>query len=255
MEGPQVFLRYAFKPNSLGYCGGDDNRALFEYGLDGRVDRGLVELENQFDGAFPYLQLIARANGIADPLDSRVVEAYWIGNRLLDRVDMGSLFRSLEERFRGRARPKDWRWLVSKVPAGARPYHSFHVLEVYPRIGLMRTGAVHHVLETMEQCRIRWGRVLSVGGSDLVVEVQPLVLRGDRLELAEAKRETISRWVYGRGFVDAVQSGDWVSIHWGWACDTLTPRQRANLEHYTRWHIALYNCGSTAAIGEAGTVR
>lgn len=155
MEGPQLFLRYAFKPNSLGYCGGDDNRALFEYGLYGCIDQGLVELECQFDGAFPYLQLIARANGMDDPLDPRVVEAYWIGNRLLDRVDMGSLFMSLEERFRGRARPKEWGWLVSKVPAGARPYHGFHVLEVYPRIGLMHTGAVGHVLETMEQCRIR----------------------------------------------------------------------------------------------------
>ncbi|TET95492.1 MAG: hypothetical protein E3J29_06795, partial [Dehalococcoidia bacterium] len=125
MEGPQLFLRYAFKPNSLGYCGGDDNRALLEYGLDGRVDRGLVELECQFDGALPYLQLIGRANGIADPLDSRVVEAYWIGNRLLDRVDMGSLFRSLEERLRGRDRAKEWCGLVSRVPAGAPPPHSF----------------------------------------------------------------------------------------------------------------------------------
>jgi len=255
MEGPQLFLRYAFKPNSLGYCGGDDNRALLEYGLDGRVDRGLVELEYQFDGAFPYLQLIARASGIADPLDSRVVEAYWIGNRLLDRVDMGSLFRSLEERFRGRARAKEWRGLVSRVPAGARLHHSFHVFEVYPRIGFMRTGGVGHVLKTMEQCRIRWGRVLSVRGSELVVEVEPLVLRGDRLELAEARRETISRRVDGRGFVDAVRNGDWVSIHWGWACDILTPRQRANLEHYTRWHVALCNRASAAGVGKAEVRR
>ncbi len=241
MEGPQLFLRYAFKPNFLGYCGGDDNLALFEYGLDGRVDRGLVELEYQFDGAFPYLELIARANGIADPLDSHVVEAYWIGNRLLDRVDMGSLFRSLDERFRSRTGAKEWCGLVSKVPAGARPHHSFHVFEIYPRIGFMRNGAVDHMLETMEQCRIRWGRVLSVGASDLVVEVEPLVLRGDRLELAEARRETISRRVDGRGFVDDVRNGDWVSIHWGWACDILTPGQQSNLERYTRWHMALCN--------------
>lgn len=88
-------------------------------------------------------------------------------------------------------------------------------------------------------------------GSDLVVEVEPLELRGDRLELGEAKRETISRWVDGRGFVDAVQNGDWVSIHWGWACDILTPRQRVNLEHYTRWHLALYNRTSATEVARA----
>ena len=44
----------------------------------------------QFDGAWAYLESIARAAGIADPLDERVVEAYWIGNDLLDRVDPGT---------------------------------------------------------------------------------------------------------------------------------------------------------------------
>jgi hypothetical protein len=241
MEGPLLFLRYAFRPNLLGFCGGEDHQALFQYGLEGRVDQGLIELEQQFDGAYPYLQLIARANGIADPLDVRVVEAYWIGNRLLERVDMGALFRSLEERFKGRARPKDWPWLASKVPAGARPHHSFHVFEVYPRIGLMRGGAAGPLLETMEQCRIRWGQVIAVAGPHLVVRMRPLELREGRLALGEPRLETVQRWLGGRGFVDSAQPGDWVSIHWGWACDLLTPTQRANLEYYTRWHLALCN--------------
>ena len=40
----------------------------------------------QFEGAWPYLQLIAASNGIAEPLDPRVVEAYWTGNRLVTRA-------------------------------------------------------------------------------------------------------------------------------------------------------------------------
>jgi hypothetical protein len=241
INGPQLFLRYAFMPNRLGYCGADDHQALLEYGLEDRVDAGLVTLEQQFEGAYPYLQLIARANGLDDPFDLRVVEAYWIGNELLERVDMGALFRSLEERFRGRTKPKDWPWLASKVPAGARPHHSFHVLDVFPRVGLMRSGAADHVLETIEQCRIRWARVLRVEGAALQVQVVPLVLRNGQLELGPPQVESVTRWVTGRGFVDDVPAGGWVAVHWGWACAPLTARQRSNLERYTWLHVALCN--------------
>ncbi len=34
LDGPQLFARYAFMPNRLAYCGGDDNRALFGITLD-----------------------------------------------------------------------------------------------------------------------------------------------------------------------------------------------------------------------------
>jgi hydrogenase maturation factor len=241
MDGPQLFLRFAFMPNRLGYCGAEDHQALLEYGIEGRSDRGLVELAEQFDGAYPYLQLIARANGIADPLDTRVVEAYWLGNELIERVDMGALYASLEERFRGRTKPEDWRWLAAKAPAGARPHHSFHVLDVFPRVGLMRSGAADHVLRTIEQCRIRWGRVLHAEGPVLQIEVSPLVLRGGKLEFGTRHVEAVARWVDGRGFVNGASEGDWVAVHWGWACDVLSPRQRANLAYYTRLHVALAN--------------
>jgi hydrogenase maturation factor len=241
LDGPQMFLRYAFRPNLLGYCGGEDSRALFQYGVEGRGDRGLIELESQFEGAYPYLQLIARANRIDDPFDLRVVEAYWIGNPLLERVDLGALYRSVEERFKGRTRPTDWRWLAGKPPAGARPHHSFHVFDVFPRAGLMRSGSTDHLLETMEQCRIRWGRVASVDGSDLVVETQPLALEGGKLELALAHTERVLRLIDGQGFVDKVAPGDWVSLHWGWVCDVLSEEQRAQLERYTRHHLRICN--------------
>jgi hypothetical protein len=229
-DGAQLFLRYAFMPNRLGYCGSEENRALFEYGVEAKTDPGLIELEQQFEGAYPYLQLIARANAIDDPLDRRVVEAYWLGNELLERVDMGALFRALEERFRDRTKPKDW-----------RPHHSFHVLDVFPRVGLMQSGAADRILETIEQCRIRWGRVLRVKGGSLLVEIVPLVQRGGKLELGPPRVESVARWVDGRGFVDGATQGATVSVHWGWACDVLTPRQRANLERYTRWHVDLCN--------------
>ncbi|MGE3074407.1 MAG: DUF6390 family protein [Dehalococcoidia bacterium] len=240
-DGPLLFARYAFKPNALGFCGGDDDRALFSYATENTIDPGLTQLEQQFEGAYPYLRLIAHANGLADPFDRRVVEAYWVGNELLDRIDMGLLHGSLEERFRARTTRPMWAWLASKVPAGARPHHSFHVFEVYPRAGMMKSGAVEHAFETMEQCRIRWGRVTDVLGPDLIVEVEPLRVVDGNLTLCPAERETVRRWVDGKGFVDDIQPGQWVSIHWGWACDRLSLAQRRRLERYTRWHITLCN--------------
>ena len=47
---------------------------------------GAVADRRGFEGAYPYLELIASENGIADPLDARVVEAYWLGNDLLEHV-------------------------------------------------------------------------------------------------------------------------------------------------------------------------
>jgi hypothetical protein len=34
-----------------------------------------------------------------------------------------------------------------------------------------------------------------------------------------------------------------VSIHWGWACDRLSPEQRVQLERYTRHNMA--HCNQT----------
>ncbi len=241
VPGPLLFSRYAYRPNQLGFCGGADERALFEYTTSSTVDGGLIQLERQFEGAYPYLQLIARANAIDDPLDTRVVEAYWVGNELLDRVDMGLLYDSLKSRFAPKTTASEFAWLGSKVPAGARPHHSFHVFEVYPRAGFMKSGAVSELFHTMEQCRIRWGRVTGVEGGELVVDVTPLVYRDRKLELGEPVAERVNRWVDGKGFVEAAAVGDWVSIHWGWACDILSSERQRRLERYTRWQVKLCN--------------
>ena len=67
--GALLFARYAYPPNALGYCGAGENRTLLEYGEAGVSDGGLVQLARSFEGAWPYLELIAGANGIDDPLD------------------------------------------------------------------------------------------------------------------------------------------------------------------------------------------
>ena len=102
------------------------------------VDPGLELLARQFAGAWPYLEFIAGVSGIADPLDTRVVEAYWLGNGLLDRIDMTTFGNALMDRFRGQA-GRSWSHLAEAIPAGVVPHHSFHVFHVYPWVGAART--------------------------------------------------------------------------------------------------------------------
>jgi hypothetical protein len=236
LEGMLRFVRYGFMPNRLRYCGGDDNRTLFDYAIAGATDEGLQQLLVQFTGAVPYLKLIAHANGLADPFDARVVEAYWLGNDLLEHVEMRQLHASLAERFGKQLRGRTRDLVLGKAPAGARPHHSFHVLDVHSRVGELPMS-----LHTLESCRVSWGKVQQVDSGELLVHRPPLVLRDQKLILAEPKLERVTRQVEGRGFADAAQPGDWVSLHWGWVCEVITNRQQAQLERYTRYHLALAN--------------
>lgn len=236
MSGTLLFARYAFMPNRLGYCGGDENKALWDYCLEGQSDPGLTPLLRQFQAAYPYLKLIAQANGLADPFDARVVEAYWVGNELLDRVRVAEFYDSLRTRFGKHLSPKAMGYLLGKAPLGARPHHSFHVFDVHSRIGMLE-----HNLDTMEKCRIGWGQVLRIEAPYLVVAYRPLVLESGQLKLGEWAHKRVLYQIDGRAYIPAPQVGDLVSFHWDWACEAITKRQARNLERYTAYHLALAN--------------
>jgi hypothetical protein len=236
-----LFARYAYGPNRLGLCGPDEADSLFGEGTTEGDDRKLRELALGFEGAYPYLELIARSNGIADPLDARVVDAYGLGSPLLDHVPAPLLGESLRVRFRPRVRPATWRWLEASVPAGARPVHAFHVLDVFPKVGLMRGGDAEKVLEIMDSCRVRWGRVQERCGDSLVVSTVPLALIDGKLALGEAVPATVTAWRDGHSFIDEVARGDVISIHWDWACDVLDEDQIGRLIGWTRRQLEIAN--------------
>jgi len=235
-SGLLSFIRYAFMPNHLGYCGGDDAEVLFEHATESRSDTRLAPMLAKFSGALPYLRTIAAANHIADPFDARVVEAYWLGNDLLTRVEAADLNRSLIERFGAQLTPALRDQLLRKAPQGAKPFHLFHVVDVYRHL-----ESAEVAMAAMENCRISCGQVTALEDTALVVRHRPLVLRDQKLVLDEARVERVQRTVFDRGFVDDVAVGQWVSIHWGWACEVLDDRRRGHLEKWTAHHLALAN--------------
>jgi hypothetical protein len=243
--GPLLFARYAYPPNALGLCGAEESRTLLEYGTANESDEGLAELARAFEGAWPYLVLIAGANGIDDPLDPRVVEAYWVGNDLLEGVSPRALARHVEDRFKGRV-GRSWERIVDAVAAGAVPHHTFHVFAVYPWLGLLRTGDVAQPLSVLDRCRITPALVEAVDGETVTALAPSLRWDGKTLSLGRWERRSARSQADGLGFV-APAAGDWVSLHWDFVCDRLVPRQAAALLRASRRALAAANRSAGAA--------
>ena len=241
--GPLLFARYAYAPNALGYCGADEPRMLLEYGDAKESDSGLAELARTFEGAWPYLTLIAAANRIEDPLDPRVVDAYWVGNGLLEAVSSNTLARHVDDRFRGRV-GRGWQDIVDTVAAGAVPHHSFHVFAVYPWLGLMRTGIVDEPLHVLDQCRTTPARVLAVDGDSAEVLAPLLTWSGKALRLGPWAPRVVHWRAGGLAFEDSLGPGDWVALHWDFVCERLTG-ERA-------WRLLRVTSDALEAVNAAG---
>lgn len=252
-DGALMFARYAYPPNSLGYCGPDDPDALLDQVAARVADGTLREAARGFAGAWPYLELIAHCNATADPLAPAVVEAYWVGSRLLDQVTPGALGDSFDERFRPRV-GRAWDDLLAGVLAGARPHHNFHVFGVYPWLGLIRSGVVDQPLTVLDGCRIRWGRLVSVDGDEAVVMSRPLEWDGAALRLGHRRDEVVRIAAAGRHLAADPVVGDWVSMHWDWVCDRLTEQQVRRLRLETLAALGAVNDTSRSRSPAAATV-
>jgi hypothetical protein len=250
--GPLLFARYAYAPNALGYCGADEPRTLLEYGDAKASDSGLAELARTFEGAWPYLQLIAAASRIDDPLDPRVVDAYWVGNGLLDAVAPDALARHVEDRFRGRV-GRGWENILDAVAVGAVPHHSFHVFAVYPWLGLMRTGIVDEPLRVLDQCRTTPARVLAVDGDRAQVLAPLLTWSGRELRLGPWAERDVSWRADGLAFAERLIPGDWVSLHWDFVCERLTTDRARRLLRATAGALGAVNTRAAGGLpAEAG---
>jgi len=240
LDGVLRCSRYAFGPNRLHYCGPDANREIKAYIEEQVEDLGLASLLRQFQTMYPYLREIADANGIRDPLDERVVEAYWIGNEMLEKIGARRLHRHLIEShdLKKKLDPKAFALLEDKIGQGAVPHHSFHVLDIWRRTGHLDR---EHTLESMDECRVSWGTVVSTAGPAITVSTEPLLYGQGKLYLGEAVLKKLTRQLEAEYDIEQIRPGDAVSIHWSVACEVITPHQMAMLKKYTLRHLALAN--------------
>ena len=75
----------------------------------------------------------------------------------------------------------------------------------------------------------------------MVVSSQPLTWDGRTLGFGPPREETATRAADGLGYLNSLQPGDWVSLHWDWVCDRLSPRQLTMLRGYTLRQLEITN--------------
>lgn len=233
-SGLLLCARYAFAPNSLHYCGPEKQADLLGYLQHNQSDQGLKEIIDHFETLYPYLKLIAGANNLPDPFDPRVVEAYWLGNKFLNKVKTQSFIDHLSEGLQLKKKlPREKLNPMLDHVVNGLPNHTSHVLNIWQRTGHL---PVKHTLKTMDNCRISWGKVIVIpplnlrgGKGELysIVETQPLLSLDDRLILGPPQHRQVT------SLFTKLQVGDWVSVHWGQICDILNQNQLRSLIHYT----------------------
>ncbi|HTT72994.1 MAG TPA: DUF6390 family protein [Thermoplasmata archaeon] len=245
MDGVSLCARFSLATSRLAYCGPKGADAtLYRAATRGEGTDAARAALLRFEALAPYLELIAERTG-RDPLDAEVVEAYWIGNALLDRFGRPEFVDLLDRLVRrGLPRPLADR-LAAHLPRAPIPHHAFHVLFV--GVGNV-TGHVPTTVANMEACRPSWGQVVDTAPGELTVRGPGLAPRDGRLGLV-GERER--RLPHDPALVGAVRPGDWVAHHWGLPGLVLSEPRRTALERYTERSIAAAN----EAFATLGTLR
>jgi hypothetical protein len=221
-RGAEMFARYAYAPNALGYCGPPLGATL----RDGSVD-DVRAAATKFSGAWPYLRVLSELTGVADPLDYRLVESYWLGGGIGADLEPGKLFDVLLAII-GPQAGRYWSHLTPELAREAAGNHCFHVFGIYPWtrfLGLRNGGMDEHPLGVLDNCRITWGTVTSRTGSNIEVLCRRLCWDGQRLTLSEPTARPLEVWADGYSAVPDVTVGDDVAVHWGRLCGRLQPEQ------------------------------
>ena len=166
-----------------------------------------------------------------------MVEAYWVGNDLLGKVDPQALLEGLRCRFRAQTGG-----LLSRVAPSpdVLSNHGFHVFAVYPWASMLG-GTSDVPRSVLDACRIRWGTVESVDGERAQVRSQPLEWDGSRLRLGAPRTETVRWSAEGLSLAATPAPGGVVSMHWDWICERLTPDRTDALADSTAHALDMAN--------------
>lgn len=240
IRGVNLCSRFAYPPNSLSLCGPDKKNDLLYYSSLSLPDRGTSEILSQFKTLYPYLILIAGENNLKDPFNAKVVEAYWLGNNLLNHISPKTLAGHLVDKVRIRkfTSLKNFQSTMDKLDENSFPHHAFHVFNIYRRTGNL---TIPHIVETMDACLINVGKVMEISHQNLKVKTNKLTVKGNRLEFSPGV-DRILQWQGGKDILKSkIKKGDEVAYHWGYVCSLLSPLQKMGLIHYTGLALKLGN--------------
>ena len=227
-DGVALCARFSIATNRLQYCGPRDAepqlyRAITEHaGLDRARDA-----LRRFEALNPYLEAIAEKHG-RDPFDPEVVEAYWLGNELLDAFGRAD-FPPVVERLVRRGLPRSTadrllRWL----PEHPIPHHVFHV--AFVGVGEV-TGHVETTLANIEACRPAVAAVSAIDGRSVRVWGPALRVADGRLLLDREVERTLT---FDPAMLPDLAVGRSLAVHWSLPALVLSEAQERALAKYTR---------------------
>ncbi len=256
MDGFQLAARFSLATNRLQYCGPSDAEpVLYRAIVEGQGRAAAETALSRFEALFPYLEAIGRKHGL-DPFDHEVVEAYWIGNALLDAFDRDDFRSILGSLSRRGLPPFVARELERNLPERPIPHHVFHV--AFVGVGAV-TGHVPTTLANLEACRPAGADVREISSGQLLV-AQPFVeVRSGSLALGSPRSRHVA---YDPRMLPEVAVGDRLAIHWGWAALSLEGTQARRLDQYTRRSLEAANAAPshpwdppTEPDGDVGSVK
>jgi hypothetical protein len=235
MDGLELAIRFSYVTNQLHFCGPSKAEdAFLRYIKKKDNAKDVKDVFLRFEGLWPYFSEIAAKNK-KDVFDFEVVEAYWIGNRLLDTMtkkENAAVVRKLMQRGLPTSIGEP---LIRKMPEGLVPHHCFNVF--YVGVG-HTTGSVETNLANMNNCRPAWGKVVEISANSMLVESQSVVLKKGKYVIGPDEKETA---VYLDTFLPKVKKGDLVALHWGFACMVLNKEQAENMKKYTQKTLDVLN--------------
>ena len=222
----QLACRFSLPPNSLGYCGQNTAPERFKKCVINGVCSNTEEELEKFIVLNPYLETLAHITK-RDKFSYEVIEAYWLGNDDLKIAEVAH-YRNLLDNFAKQGVP-DWfvEELRTKIPKVFIPHHLFQVLHV--GVG-KASGSVPFNLESINNCMIRWGKVVEIKDDELKANLNSLEKSRNGYKLTQKKY----RAKFVNGFLPKLKLGDTVAVHWGQAVKILTPKEVAQLSFWTQ---------------------
>lgn len=224
-EALQLCARFALPPNSLGYCGRNSAPERFKACV---INGKCTDVETEFKKFIvlnPYIKTISKLTQKAYA-DYEVIESYWLGNNQLKKAKAKD-YADLIKNFKKQGVP-DWlvNELKTKIPTKFIPTHLFQILHV----GVGRaSGSVPFNIETVNNCMIRWGKVIKFKDNQATVKLTSLKKLATKYKLTYIT-ETHP---YIPEFLPNLKVGDTVAVHWKQVVKKLTKNEEKNLAYWT----------------------
>lgn len=225
----QLNSRFCLPPNSLGYCGKNSAQEKFKSCVIEDQCESIQEELRHFIVLYPYLRTLSVISK-KSKFSYDVAEGYWIGNDIQKNAE-NSYYPVLLDYFKKQGVPerlvKD---LQKSKPKKFIPTHLFQVLHV----GVGRaSGSVPYNLESINNCMIRWGKVVEVKKKTAAIRLNSLKKnKGAKISYALFKHK--EEFPYISGFVNGLKTGDVVAVHWKQIVKILSPDEVEKITFWTK---------------------